>query len=556
MHKHSGPNSSQTDYAQNKQSTSCAGGRDRLIKTDILIIGSGISGLSLALKAAQHFNVIIITKNDAMESNTRYAQGGIASVMAQIDNFESHIRDTMEAGAEINDLKSVEKVVRSGPRLINELLKIGVRFARTRQNIFDLGMEGGHSQRRVLHASDVTGLEVEKKLLLKAKKNPKISILEYHAAIDLIMKRHLKRRQGADRCYGAYALDKKTGRVVTIKAGATVLATGGAGKTYLYTSNPDIASGDGIAMACRAGCRIANLEFVQFHPTCLYDPRAKSFLLSEALRGEGGKLRLVNGKRFMQHYHYRNELAPRDIVARAIDYELKKSGERYVTLDMTHHSRAFLKKRFPTIYKTCLDFGYDLAARPVPVVPAAHYFCGGVKIDLSGRTNINNLYAVGEVTCSGLHGANRLASNSLLESLAFADFVYRDLIKKQQHIKASNNQNVNPWDTGRATDSDELVGITQNWDEIRRMMWNYVGIVRSNKRLLRARARIKIFSDEIREFYWNFTLTPNLLELRNVCQVADLTIRCALKRKESVGLHYNIDYPKPDLNSMKYNIIR
>lgn len=525
-------------------------------ETDILIIGSGIAGLSLAIKAASEFNVLIVTKREAMESNTRYAQGGIASVMTRTDNFETHIRDTLEAGAHINDPRVVEEVISAGPRLIEELLKYGVRFTRLGKNSsgFSLGMEGGHSERRVLHTKDMTGVELERKLLSRARKNSRIRILEYHTAVDLIVDRHLKKHTHEDLCYGAYVLNQKTGHILTLRAKATVLATGGAGKTYLYTSNPDIASGDGIAMAYRAGCQIANLEFVQFHPTCLFHPRAKSFLISEALRGEGGILRLINGERFMPRYDHRNELAPRDVVARAIDYELKKRGDRYVLLDMTHLSRNFLRTRFPTIYKTCRSFGYDMAKEPIPVVPAAHYFCGGVKVDLRGRTKLRNLYAIGEVSCSGLHGANRLASNSLLEGLAFADFVYRDLIKRKDLDKIDYHL-VRPWTIGKAIDSDEAVVITQNWDEIRRMMWNYVGIVRSTKRLIRAQRRIKILLDEIKEYYWDFILTSNLLELRNICRVADLTVKCALKRKESVGLHYNIDYPKAQKRSVRFNVI-
>lgn len=525
------------------------------LKTDLLIIGSGISGLSLALKAAKKFNVLIVTKNEAMESNTRYAQGGIASVMAQIDNFESHINDTLEAGAYLCDERVVERVVRAGPQLIEELLQVGVKFARVKHNEFDLGMEGGHSQRRVLHASDITGFEVERKLLLKAKKTPRIKILEHHCAIDLIVDRHLKQTEQHELCYGAYVLNKKTGEILTLRANATVLATGGAGKTYLYTSNPDIASGDGIAMAYRAGCSVANLEFVQFHPTCLHHPKAKSFLISEALRGEGGKLKLMNGKRFMPQYHRLAELAPRDIVARAIDFELKRSGNDHALLDMTHKSRAFLKKRFPNIYGTCLEFGYDMAKEPIPVVPAAHYFCGGVKVDINGKTDLNNLYAIGEVSCTGLHGANRLASNSLLEGLAYAEFVAQNLLRENQS-KSINQLSVRDWDIGKATNSDEAVVITQNWDEIRRLMWNYVGIVRSNKRLLRAKSRIKILQDEIKEYYWDFNLTSDLLELRNICLVADLTIKCALNRKTSIGLHYNIDTPHQEGVTQKLNTLK
>ena len=440
------------------------------LKTDIVIIGTGIAGLSLALKAANDFDVILVTKTDAEESNTRYAQGGIASVIASKDNFDSHIKDTLQAGANLNDQKAVEKIVCAGPRLIDELLQIGVKFSRKSQKEFDLGIEGGHSKRRVLHARDLTGYEIITKLLNQVQKHPRIKVLEHHTAVDLICQRHLKKRVQRGLCYGVYVLNNKTLKVITIKSRATVLATGGAGKTYLYTSNPDIASGDGIAMAYRADCRIANLEFVQFHPTCLHHAKAKSFLISEALRGEGGKLKLTNGKRFMSRYHKRAELAPRDIVARAIDNELKRRGDYYVHLDTTHLSRDFLKKRFPNIYKTCRKFGYDIAKEPIPVVPAAHYFCGGVVVDLRGRTDITNLYAIGEVSCSGMHGANRLASNSLLEGISFADFVYQDLTKRKD-LDLVTRIAVKQWDPGKATDSDEMVVISHNWDEIRRLMW-------------------------------------------------------------------------------------
>lgn len=524
------------------------------ITTDVLIIGSGIAGLSLALKAAEHTNVTVITKNEIMESNTRYAQGGIASVIHEKDNFESHIRDTFLAGSELGDKTVIETVVSAGPRLIDELLKIGVRFSKRKKNEFDLTIEGGHSERRVLHASDMTGFELVKKLAAHVRKHPRITVLEHHVAIDLLTNRHLKKKSNDAQCFGAYVLQKKKNTIATIRAKATVLASGGAGKLYLYTSNPDIATGDGIAMAYRAGCDIANLEFVQFHPTCLYHPKAKSFLISEALRGEGGKLRLMNGHPFMNHYHKQKDLAPRDVVARAIDFELKKRGDPHVLLDMTHLSQRFLKNRFPNIYKTCLDFGYDMAKVPVPVVPAAHYSCGGVKVDLNGRTSLENLYAIGEVSCTGFHGANRLASNSLLEGVAYADFVYFDLARRG-FLKRVIHPKVRPWNSYKATDSDEAVVITQNWDEIRRLMWNYVGIVRSDKRLHRAKARIQILQDEIKEYYWNFKLSADLIELRNLSLVADLTIQSALKRKESVGLHYNIDHPKRAKRLLQFNIV-
>lgn len=525
------------------------------MKTDLLIIGSGIAGLSLALKASTIMNVVVVTKNEAMESNTRWAQGGIASVISQTDEIDYHIQDTLKAGSHLSDPKIVAKVIESGPQIIQELLDWGVKFSKNEQEDFDLGMEGGHSRRRVLHAKDITGYELQKKLLKKARSSSKIKFLENHSAADVIVNRNLRKEQQQNLCYGAYVLNNKTGRVKTILANAVVLATGGAGKTYLYTSNPDIASGDGIGMAYRAGCQISNLEFVQFHPTCLYHPQAKSFLISEALRGEGAKLYLQNGESFAKKYHPQKELAPRDVVARAIDYELKKRGDKYVLLDITHKSSAYLKSRFPTIYQTCKKFGFDMAKQPIPVVPAAHYFCGGIKVNASGRTNIPNLYAIGEVSCTGLHGANRLASNSLLEGAAFADYVFKDLLKRKD-LNDINHQFVRDWDVGKAIDSDEMVVITQNWEEIRQLMWNYVGIVRSTKRLYRAQRRIQLLLDEIKEYYWDFRLTPGTLELRNIARVADLTIQCALKRKESIGLHYNLDFPKSKSNSPRFNTIQ
>lgn len=526
------------------------------LATDILILGSGISGLSLALKLSPYFRVTIVTKNEAMESNTRYAQGGIASVITQSDNFDNHVKDTLIAGAHLGDENVIRKVVEAGPRVIEELIRNGVRFSKNSDADFDLGMEGGHSHRRILHAGDITGYELEKKLLEKAKKTKRIKFLEHHMAIDLIVNRHLKKKTNQKICYGAYIYNKRTKRIKTIRAKATILATGGAGKTYLYTSNPDIASGDGIAMAHRAGCKVANLEFVQFHPTCLYHPKAKSFLISEALRGEGGILKRQDGTAFMKNYHKLKDLAPRDIVARAIDNELKKTGDEFVLLDMTHQPKSFLTKRFPNIYQTCLEFGIDMAKIPIPVVPAAHYFCGGVKVNSHGRTNLNNLYAIGEVSCTGLHGANRLASNSLLEGAAFADFVAKDIVKRTD-LETVDHKYVRDWTHFNATDSDEAVIITQNWDEIRRFMWNYVGIVRTNKRLKRALRRIQILKEEIKEYYWDFKVTSDLLELRNLCVVAELTIKCALKRKESIGLHYNKDFPslKKTSTYKKFNVI-
>ncbi len=524
-------------------------------ETDILILGSGIAGLSLALKCADNFNVTIICKSQALESNTRYAQGGIASVVDKSDHFDSHIQDTLIAGNYLCDEDVVRNVVTHGPRLINDLLKWGVKFSKLTSQQFELGIEGGHSKRRVLHANDITGYEIAVKLLAKVKKHPRITLIENTLAIDLITHKHLKKSFMSQACHGAYVMNRFDHRIEAIVAKATVLATGGAGKTYLYTSNPDIATGDGIAMAYRAGADIANLEFVQFHPTCLFHSQAKSFLISEALRGEGAFLRTQDGERFMKKYHKLEELAPRDIVARAIDGELKKSGHKYVTLDISHKPATTIKKRFPNIYKVCKSFGYDLTKAPLPVVPAAHYFCGGVLVNTKAETTLPQLYAIGEVSCTGLHGANRLASNSLLEGLAYADFCAQHLKSMQKHPKM-NKSNVKKWNIGKATNSDEAVVITQNWDEIRRLMWNYVGIVRTTKRLERASHRIDLLNAEVKDYYWDSLLTPDLVELRNIIQVADLMVQGALNRKESIGLHTTLDYPQPAQKSKKFNILR
>lgn len=524
-------------------------------RSDFLVVGTGIAGLSFALKAANAGTVTLVTKRETKESATYYAQGGIASVLSKEDTFESHIKDTISAGGGLCDPDVVELVVREGPDMIKELISIGVEFSSRKEikageTVFDLGKEGGHSKRRIVHAGDLTGMAIEEALISTAHKHKNIKILENHIAVDLLTHTKFVGHTERQKVWGAYVLDKNSGEIHPYTANVTILAAGGAGKVYLYTSNPDIATGDGIAMAWRAGAEVANMEFMQFHPTCLYHPKAKSFLISEAVRGEGALLRLSDGTLFMKKHHEMGDLAPRDIVARAIDLELKKSGEECVFLDITHLPAKFVMNRFPNIYRKCLEFGYDMTKEPLPVVPAAHYICGGVKTDTWGRTNVERLYSIGECASTGLHGANRLASNSLLESLVFADRA----AKNATEFLAENRAEIPvipEWETRGAVPSDEAVVISQNWDEIRRFMWNYVGIVRTDKRLERARNRMELLKKEINQYYWDFMITSDLLELRNIATVAELIIRCAIERKESRGLHYNLDYPETDDDNFK-----
>ena len=505
---------------------------------DILVIGSGLAGQSAALRLAETRKVGLISKRSLEDSASGWAQGGIAAVLDSQDSIEAHIQDTITAGAFLNDPVATRFVIENGRRAIEWLIDQGVPFTRDESG-YHLTREGGHSARRVIHVADTTGLAVQETLTKKVREHPNIKVLERHIAIDLITGEKLGLAD--NRCYGAYALDSDTGDVLTIGAQSTLIATGGAGKVYLYTTNPDTSTGDGIAMAWRAGCRISNMEFIQFHPTCLYHPQAKSFLISEAVRGEGGLLCLPDGTRFMPDHDARGELAPRDVVARAIDFEMKKRGLDCVYLDISHKPASFLKEHFPNILARCLELGIDITRQPIPVVPAAHYTCGGIVTDLNARTSIPGLYAAGEASCTGLHGANRLASNSLLECIVFSEAASNDILA--QSLSATPAPALPEWDESRVSDPDEEIVISHNWDELRRFMWDYVGIVRTTKRLQRAQHRIRLLEREINEFYSNFRVSHDLIELRNLVLTADLIVQCALKRKESRGLHFSRDYP-------------
>ncbi len=519
--------------------------------TDFLIIGSGIAGLSFALKASGLGSVTIITKKAKVDTATNLAQGGIAAVLSEEDSFDLHIQDTLKSGAGLCHQDVVKMVIEDGPERIKELLDLGVHFSSDskRPDSLDLGKEGGHSARRIAHAFDLTGREIENALLENVAENPAITVLENHLAVDLLL--HSKTAPGAvsdksDQCLGAYVLNRKDNSVETWQAKVTVLCTGGAGKVYLYTTNPDIATGDGIAMAYRAGAQVANLEFVQFHPTCLYHPQAKNFLISEAVRGEGARLVDEKGNTFMEKYDPRGDLATRDMVARAIDSEMKTSGDDCVYLDTTHKQPEFIQKRFPNIYKTCLSYGIDMTRQPIPVVPAAHYMCGGVLTDKNGQASIQNLFALGETACTGLHGGNRLASNSLLEAVVFAEKSYQYCQKHRQELKNHTRVDIEPWKTDKASYIDEGILISHNWDQIRRLMWNYVGIVRSEKRLHLVQKRIAPILKEVSQHFKNYILTPDLVELRNIALIAELIVQCSLLRKESRGLHYMTEYPQTD----------
>lgn len=534
--------------------------------SDFLVIGCGIAGLSFAIRAAQHGSVTVLAKRDCLESNTAWAQGGIASVLppgfcADGDSIELHIADTLDAGAGLCDEAAVRAIVSEGAATIGELTSYGVRFDKDASH-FALGMEGGHSARRILHAKDTTGHEIATALLERARNTPNLTILDHHFAIDLVTTGKLGFVTD-DRVLGAYVLNEQTGDVGVFRSDRIILATGGCGKVYLYTTNPDHATGDGVAMAWRAGARISNMEFIQFHPTCFYNPgavgaEARSFLISEALRGEGGILLDAKGVAFMDQYDPRGSLAPRDIVARAIDQEMKRTGAPCVYLDMTHKPPGFLAERFPNIYQTLLDFGHDAVAAPIPVVPAAHYQCGGVSTDVAGRTSIRGLFAIGEVGCTGLHGANRLASNSLLEGNVVARRALDEMLRTYAPTRVAEEDSalIPEWEHGDTTPPDELVNIYHNWDEIRRLMVDYVSIVRTDNRLRRAAYRLRNLRKEVREFYWGHRVNTDILELRNLVAVAALIVDCSIRRKESRGIHFTLDYPDKDPRYLRNTEIR
>lgn len=526
-----------------------------MLRCDVLIIGSGLAGLTSALKLADHKKVLIVSKREILDSSSQWAQGGVAAVMSSEDSVESHAKDTEFVGGGLTDPKVASFVASHGHEAIQWLIDLNVPFSRDEATQeFHLTQEGGHSHRRVVHAKDATGRAIQKTLSDQVRSHPNITILENHIAVDLITEnKSLKvAKVKSNRCLGAYVLNNKTGKVMTIASYETILAAGGVSKVYLYTTNPDVSTGDGVAMAWRAGCRVANMEFIQFHPTCLYHPKAKSFLISEIVRGEGGLLKLPDGSRFMDEYDERAELASRDIVARAIDFEMKKRGIDCVYLDISHKSPDFIKSHFPTIYTRCLELGIDITQEWIPVVPAAHYSCGGVMTDLSGQTDLAHLYAIGETAYTGLHGANRLASNSLLECLVFGDAVAKHILNSKGDASSFDLPH---WDESRVTDADEEILITHTWNELRRFMWNYVGIVRTNKRLSRALHRIHMLRDEVHEFYTNFKVSHNLIELRNLLQVAELIVESAIARHESRGLHFSRDYPK-QLKDTKPTILK
>ncbi|QIK37106.1 L-aspartate oxidase [Caldichromatium japonicum] len=525
-----------------------------LYRHDVLILGSGAAGLSLALRLDPHLSVGLVSKRELKEGSTLYAQGGISAVLDAHDSIESHVQDTLKTGAGLCDPEVVRHVVARGPDNIRWLLDQGVEFTRDSENGggYHLTREGGHTHRRVVHAADATGRAIATTLEAQARARTNVTIYEHHIAVDLITSRHLP-ESSDHRCLGAYILDLKTGKVETFLARFVALATGGANKVYLYTSNPDVSTGDGIAMAWRAGCRVANMEFMQFHPTCLYHPEARSFLITEALRGEGARLLLPNGEPFMHRFDPRTELAPRDIVARAIDHEMKRLGSACVYLDISHRPADFIIEHFPTIHQRCLELGIDITREPIPVVPAAHYTCGGVIVDRQAHTDLPGLYAIGETAYTGLHGANRMASNSLLECLVYAESAAADISRRIAEVPPPPE--APPWDESRVTEPDEEVVVAHNWEELRRFMWDYVGIVRTNKRLYRAKHRVDLLAHEVVEYYSHFRVSNDLIELRNLIEVADLIIQSALRRRESRGLHYTLDYPFKDPSQRQPTIL-